>query len=158
MNIKFQSSVIFTKDFGKMKDFYQNIMKQEIEFDFGNCIGFKCGLSIWSLQPEYTITKNLGYSFNDNGNKNLELCFETDDFENIIADFEKIEIKYLHNVIEEKWGQRTIRFFDPEDNLLEIGETIFCFVKRFYNMGMTYEEIANRTSVPIEHIEKLLNS
>ena len=56
-------------------------------------------------------------------------------------------------VTEETWGQLTIRFYDPENNLIEIGETIPCFVKRFYNQGMTIEEVSQRTLVPLEFVK-----
>jgi transposase len=37
--------------------------------------------------------------------------------------------------------KKTMRFYDPENNLIEIGETISCFVKRFKNQGMTEIEV-----------------
>ena len=48
-----------------------------------------------------------------------------------------------------------MRFYDPEDNLIEIGETIPCFVKRFKNQGMTESEVSERTSVPLEMVMKI---
>jgi len=61
-------------------------------------------------------------------------------------------LSYLHKETEELWGQKTVRFYDPENNLVEIGETIPCFVKRFYNQGMTIEEVSKRTSVSSEMV------
>ncbi len=143
-----------TDDFDKMKNFYHEILKQEIEVDFGSCIGFKNGLSIWKLNKDFTISQKLGRTYDKAGNKNLEICFETDNFDEVINELNKIDLIYLHNIIEEVWGQRTIRFFDPENNLVEIGEAIHCFVKRFYNQGMTIEEVAQRTSVPINLVKE----
>jgi len=155
MEIKFHSTVIMTEEFGLMKSFYQNILQQKIEFDFGNCIGFKNGLSLWKLKEEYPIAKKLGRTFDKSGNNNLEICFETDDFELVVENLKKHQLKYLHKVIEELWGQHTIRFYDPENNLVEIGETIPCFVKRFRNQGMSAEEISKKTSVPIEMVSEI---
>ena len=155
MEIKFHSTVIMTEEFGLMKSFYQNILQQKIEFDFGNCIGFKNGLSLWKLKEEYPIAMKLGRTFDKSGNKNLEICFETDDFESVVENIKKHQLKYLHNVIEELWGQHTIRFYDPESNLVEIGETIPCFVKRFRNQGMSAEEISKKTSVSIEMVSEI---
>lgn len=155
MKINLSSTVIITEDFDKMRSFYHDILHQEIEVDFGNCIGFKNGLSLWKLKEEYPIAKKLGHTFNPSGNKNLEICFETDDFALIVETLKKQEINYLHEVAEEVWGQQTIRFYDPENNLIEIGETIPCFVKRFYNQGMSLEEVSKKTSVPIEIVSKI---
>jgi catechol 2,3-dioxygenase-like lactoylglutathione lyase family enzyme len=155
MEIKFQSTVIITEQFEKMKSFYQEILQQKIDFDFGNCIGFKNGLSLWKLKEEYPISKKLGRTFDQSGNKNLEICFETDDFEAVIVSLKKLNLNYLHEVTEEFWGQQTIRFYDPENNLIEIGETIPCFVKRFHNVGMNLEEVSQRTSVPLEKVREI---
>lgn len=147
-----------TEEFERMKSFYQNVLQQEIKFDFGNCIGFKNGLSLWQLKDEYPITKNLGRSFDKSGNKNLEICFETDDFELVVEYLKNHQLKYLHEETEEIWGQRTIRIYDPENNLVEIGETIPCFVRRFYNQGMTIEEVSKRTSVSTESVSQICQS
>ncbi len=155
MEIKFHSTVIITDDFDKMKAFYQEILQQEIEIDFGNCIGFKNGISLWKLTEEYPIAKKLGQTYNASGNKNLEICFETDDYEKVAENLKHQSINYLHETTEESWGQRTMRFFDPENNLIEIGETIPCFVKRFKNKGMTDKEVSERTSVPLEIVKKI---
>ncbi|MDA3882892.1 MAG: hypothetical protein PF481_06385 [Bacteroidales bacterium] len=155
MNIKFHSSVIITKDFDKMKIFYQEVLQQEIEFDFGNCIGFKNGISLWKLTKEYPIAKKLGRTYDSSGNKNLEICFETDNYKELVSSIEKHTIHYLHKTIEERWGQYTMRFYDPENNLIEIGESMSCFVKRFYNQGLSVEDVSKRTSVPIEIIQEI---
>ena len=97
MEIKFHSTVIMTEEFELMKSFYQNILQQQIEFDFGNCIGFKNGLSLWKLKDDYPIAKKLGRTFDNSGNKNLEICFETDDFKLVVESLNKYELKYLHN-------------------------------------------------------------
>ena len=138
-----------------MKVFYQEILKQEIKVDFGNCVGFKNGISLWKLTEEYTIAKKLGKTYDSSGNKNLEICFETDHFEKVVSSIRKYNLKYLHKTIEERWGQKTIRFYDPENNLVEIGETIPCFVKRFRNQGMSAEEVSKRTSVSIQMVNEI---
>jgi len=155
MEIKFHSTVILTDDFDKMKEFYQEILQQEIDIDFGNCIGFKNGISLWKLTEDYPIAKRLGKTYDPSGNRNLEICFETDDYESVVAKLKNQDLKYLHETTEERWGQKTMRFYDPEDNLIEIGETIPCFVKRFKNQGMTENEVSERTSVPLEMVMKI---
>jgi len=62
----------------------------------------------------------------------------------------------VHGIHEEPWGQRTIRFFDPDRNLIEAGESMKRFVTRFYCQGMTPEEVSHRTSVPVEEVKRLV--
>lgn len=158
MEIKFHSPVLISQDIQTLKNFYEEVLKQEVQFDFGSCFIFKCGLSIWALEPDYTITKNLGYSYHEGGNKNLELSFETDDFEEVVQSLHKSNVKLLHDVTEENWGQLTIRLYDPENNLIEIGESMPSFVKRFANDGLSPEEIAQKTSIPLETVKEYLKS
>ena len=57
MEIKFHSTVILTDDFDKMKTFYQEVLQQEIDIDFGNCIGFKNGISLWEINRRLSYSK-----------------------------------------------------------------------------------------------------
>lgn len=157
MNLKLSSTVIICQDLDTMKSFYHEVLQQEIEVDFGNCIAFKSKISLWQLTEEYPIAQKLGRTFSEHRNNNLEICFETEEFDEIVENLKKLDINYLHEVEEETWGQQTIRFYDPENNLIEIGETIPCFVKRFYSQGLILEEVAKRTSVPLEYVKLICN-
>jgi hypothetical protein len=59
--------------------------------------------------------------------------------------------------MEEPWGQRTIRFYDPDNNLIEVGETLEKFVGRMALSGMKLEEISAKTTIPIPIVKRLLN-
>ena len=155
MGISFSSTVIMVEDLEQMRSFYQDILQQKIAFDFGNCIGFQNGISLWKLKEGYPITKKMGRTYDKSGNKNLEICFEADDFEVVVAGLKEHKLNFLHTEAEELWGQQTIRFYDPENNLVEVGETIPCFVKRFRHQGMSFEEVSERTSVPLEIVMKI---
>ncbi len=155
MNIKFHSTVLICNDLDKMKSFYQDILLQEIDVDFGNCIVLRCGLSLWKLTENNPLSKNLGRTFHQTGNKNLEICFETEHFNDVLQNLSHSDIQYIHKETEENWGQFTIRFYDPENNIIEIGESIPCFVKRFNKQGLTVEEISERTSVPLEMVKEI---
>ena len=44
---KYNGSVFFVKNVEKSKKFYTEIVGQKIEMDFGRCVGFIGGFSIW---------------------------------------------------------------------------------------------------------------
>ena len=158
MNLKFQSSVLITTNFERLKDFYVNVLGQSVELDFGACISLKCGISIWQLSENHKITQHLGRQYHSDGNKNLELYFEADEFETTIQSIKKHKPTLLHNVTEETWGQKTMRFYDPDNNLIEVGETIPCFIKRMYSEGMNVDEIVEKTSVPKNLVEEYIEA
>jgi catechol 2,3-dioxygenase-like lactoylglutathione lyase family enzyme len=60
----------------------------------------------------------------------------------------------LHGVAEEAWGQRTIRFFDPDGNLIELGESIPCFCRRLFKGGMAVEQVSEKTGVDIDKVKE----
>jgi len=148
MAINFESTVLITDNLESMKLFYTDVMRQEIEFDFGNCIGFKCGLSLWQLQEHYPLTKALGARPANTRNDNVEMCFDTDDYDTEVAHIRASGAQLLHDPACEPWGQYTLRFFDPDRNIVELGESIPCFCRRLYNSGLDASAVAKKTGIP----------
>jgi len=154
MDIKFHSSVIFVKDISISKKFYCETLKQEIETDFGNNISLKGGLSLWQMQNNHIINDNLKNV--GNPNKSLEIYFETDSIFDISYLIKESKIKLFHDIHEETWGQKTIRFFDPDDNLIEVGEKLEIFIQRMHKEGLSIDQINKKTGVPENLINEFL--
>jgi len=146
MSIKFHSSVLFVKNINISKHFYCNILNQEIVTDFGNNVSLKGGLSLWQIPEWHSLNENF-YS-NKNSNNALEIYFETENINQIIDIISNENISIHHNIIEESWGQKTIRVYDPDMNLIEIGESLKTFIKRMFDEGLTIEQISKKSGVP----------
>ncbi len=157
MDLQFHSSVLFCNNLQKQREFYEIFLNQEVANDIGKCIMFKSKFSLWQLDDSFPIAKELGYTYEHIGNRNLELCFETDHFEDSVEKVILSDCRILHNVEEEEWGQYTIRFYDPEGNLVEIGESMKCFVNRMHDGGMDIKKIEKKTGLHSELISGLLN-
>jgi catechol 2,3-dioxygenase-like lactoylglutathione lyase family enzyme len=152
MSIQFHSSVLFTADVKRLSAFYTDVLGQKIQHDFGACIIYQCGLSLWQPTDELTVAAKLGYCCHPSGNKNLELCFETEIWASDVERIKASGVKLLHDVVEEPWGQQTLRFFDPDGNLVEIGESIPTFVRRHHAAGLSPEAVAEKTGMPLETV------
>ena len=52
-----------------------------------------------------------------------ELYFEEADIEGFIEKLENYypEVKYVNRLMTHSWGQKVIRFYDPDGNLIEVG-------------------------------------
>ena len=52
-----------------------------------------------------------------------ELYFEEPDIETFAQKLEKMypSIKYVNRLMTHSWGQKVIRFYDPDGNLIEVG-------------------------------------
>ena len=156
MDVRFQSTVLITKRFGEMKLFYTGLLGQEVRLDFGNCITLGCALTLWELREGYVLSEVLGPQGVRPGNGSLEICFETDDFDNEAVRIKADNVTLLHDVAEETWGQRTLRFFDPDGNIVELGESIPCFCRRLHASGLNIAEVAQKTGVRLETVELYL--
>lgn len=150
MTLKFHSSVLLIKDIEISKHFYCKILKQEIDTDFGNNITLKGGLSLWQIPDWHTLTKDFYDKYNSNNA--LELYFETEDIFEIVDIINTNKIPMHHELTEESWGQKTIRIYDPDNNLVEIGEKLESFIKRMFQEGLSIEQINKKSGVPINLI------
>jgi catechol 2,3-dioxygenase-like lactoylglutathione lyase family enzyme len=157
MEVKYSATVLFVKNIKKSFEFYTHYLDQVTKHDFGANIIFKSGLSLWEISPSHEISRHSG--INDIKSKisgRFETYFET---ENIDGSFSRIKVSgvaFLHEIIEEPWGQRTFRFYDPDGHLVEIGETMETFVKRAYQKYGTAVKASEKTSVPLETVERIL--
>lgn len=70
--------------------------------------------TIW----ESFIGKEVSYE-----NNACELYFEEQDIEGFVKKLEAYypEVKYVNRLMTHTWGQKVVRFYDPDGNLLEVG-------------------------------------
>ena len=59
-------------------------------------------------------------------NHMTELYFEEPDIEGFAKKLEESEfaIEYVNELMEHSWGQKVIRFYDPDGNLIEVGTPV----------------------------------
>lgn len=53
----------------------------------------------------------------------VELYFEEPDIEDFVKKLEEsdFEIEYVNELMTHSWGQKVVRFYDPDGNLIEVG-------------------------------------
>lgn len=56
-------------------------------------------------------------------NHMTELYFEERDIEGLVKKLEEsgFEIEYVNELMAHSWGQKVVRFYDPDGNLIEVG-------------------------------------
>lgn len=151
--MKYLSTVLFVENLSVSKDFYARIMGLEVESEFDKNVIFKCGLTLWEIEASHVILRNLNVKGNVNS---LELYFEDEHLTLLVKNLEDAKFRILHGVQEEPWGQRTIRFFDPDGHLIEVGEPVDVFIRNMRTHGLSYEEIEKRSGVPLEMVLEIL--
>jgi catechol 2,3-dioxygenase-like lactoylglutathione lyase family enzyme len=159
MDIKKSSTALFVEDLNRSKIFYSQILGLEIDLDFGKNIIYKAGFAIWEIQKDHIIPAKLGVdNLKNESAHRFELYFETENITETFNILKNNNIRFLHDIHEEIWGQQTIRFFDPDYHLIEIGESMNQFINRFYKRGFSVEQISERTSVSKDYISSIISN
>jgi hypothetical protein len=50
-----------------------------------------------------------------------------------------------------------MRFYDPDYHIIEVGESMESVAIRYFQSGMTVEDICRRTSLPGEFVQKAID-
>ena len=152
--MKFSCSVIAVKNIEISKKFYETVLNQKIISDLGINVTFE---GDFALQQEYS--EMIGIPENEVKQKsnNFEMYFEEEKFDDFLKKLKTMkEIKYVHDVKKYDWGQRVIRFYDPDEHIIEVGETMENVARRFSEDGLSIEEISEKTMLPIEFLKNCL--
>ena len=148
--MKFKNPMLVVTDIDRSVAFYRKVFGLRVIMDFGANKTLTGGLALQTLETwqEFIGTDNIAF-----GNNNFELYFEEDDFDDFAARLEKCGVQYVHPVMEHSWGQRVVRFYDPDGHIVEVGENIKAVCRRFLQSGMTPEETAARMDVPLKFVK-----
>jgi predicted enzyme related to lactoylglutathione lyase len=153
---KFIGTVIFVEDVNSSKKFYNEILEQEIEMDFGQNVSFIGGHSIWDGKYAHEITGLNNPSKDSWGKGNLEVYFETEDLDSLQLKCKERNVEFIHEIIEQPWGQRCFRVYDPDHHIVEFGEPMHIVVRRFHNEGMNSDDISKKTLMPLDIVKKII--
>ncbi|MEG0658626.1 VOC family protein [Anaerorhabdus sp.] len=136
--------------------FYNEILGLRVIQDFGTNFTMTGGFAFQTLESWAGF---IGMDSKDIklGACNGELYFETDDLDTVIKKLNKHkEIEYVHKKKVHNWGQVGLRIYDPNHHIIEISESMTCMCKRMHTMGMSAEEIAQKTGLSLKMVERYL--
>jgi catechol 2,3-dioxygenase-like lactoylglutathione lyase family enzyme len=147
--MKLMNPMIVVNDIDKSVEFYKNVLGLQVIMDFGANKTLTGGLALQTadIYREFIGTNDISF-----GGNNFEIYFEEDDFDTFTEKLAKCDVSYVHPVKEHPWGQRVVRFYDPERHIIEVGENMKAVCKRFLDCGMTPEQVAERMDVPMEYV------
>jgi catechol 2,3-dioxygenase-like lactoylglutathione lyase family enzyme len=157
MPIQYQSAVLVVKDIKASRHFYEELLGQQVLIDHGPNVGYVGGFALWEMQHAYQILGHTAQPPETLGSHNLELYFESADPE---AEWERLaaaNVKAVHPVQEQPWGQRVVRVYDPDGHIVEIGEPMSAVVLRFLAEGLSPTQVAERASMPLEFVQQIAN-
>ena len=147
--MKFKNPLFVVADIDKSVAFYKKVLGLRVITDFGANKTLTGGLCLQTLETwkEFVGTNEISF-----GSNNAEINFEEDDFDKFAEKLKKIDITYVHPIKEHAWGQRVVRFYDPDKHIIEVGENMKVVCKRFLDRGMTPAQVAERMDVPMKFV------
>ncbi|AYK15272.1 MAG: glyoxalase/bleomycin resistance/dioxygenase family protein [Methanosarcina flavescens] len=154
--MRFLCPLIVVNNIEASRNFYEKVLNQKVQCDFGENVSFESGFAI-HLKSHFSDL--IGINKDDIAQKsnNFELYFEEDDLDSFLQKLKGMDsMEYVHELKEQPWGQRVIRFYDPDMHIIEVGEPMESVVKRFLNKGMSIEETVKRTLMPEEFVRQYL--
>ena len=116
--IKLKNMLIVEKDIEKSKQFYHDLFGLDVVLDNGGNVILTEGLvlqdrKIWEsfLEKEVILRSN-----------STELYFEEYDLDAFVEKLERLypRIQYVNKLMTYSWGQKVVRFYDPDGNLIEV--------------------------------------
>jgi Lactoylglutathione lyase and related lyases len=120
--MKFKNTLIAVKDIEKSKEFYRELFGLiPIADHDGNVI-----LTEGLVLQDATVWKDFIKRDITPCNNATELYFEETNMDDFIKklDSYKEPIQYVNKLMEHSWGQKVVRFYDPDGNLIEVGTPV----------------------------------
>lgn len=146
--MKFQAALLVVEDMKKSVSFYKEVLGLRVTLDLGANVTLTGGVALQSKASWCEFISKTAQEISFGGNA-AELYFEEDAFDDFLKKLAAIKgIVYVHPVQEHSWGQRVVRFYDPDFHILEVGENMKNVCRRFLDSGMTIEAAAARMNVP----------
>ena len=117
--MKLKNILIVVKDIEKSRKFYHDLFGIDLVLDNDGNMILTEGLV---LQDEKIWKAFLDRDIVPKSNS-CELYFEEQDIESFVEKLERLypTIEYVNHLMTHSWGQRVIRFYDLDGNLIEVG-------------------------------------
>ncbi len=120
--MKLRNVLIVVEDIEKSKQFYQDLFGLTMVLDNDGNMILTEGLV---LQDKKIWQKFLGREILPESNS-CELYFEEADLEAFVEKLERLypEVRYVNRLMTHSWGQKVVRFYDLDGNLIEVGTLV----------------------------------
>ncbi len=120
--MKLKNFLIVVKDIERSRQFYHDLFGLEMILDNDGNMVLTEGLV---LQEEKYWKEFLGKDIIPESNSS-ELYFEEADIEGFAEKLERYypEVRYVNRLMTHSWGQKVIRFYDPDGHLIEVGTPV----------------------------------
>jgi len=120
--MRLKNVLIVVSDIEKSKGFYKDLFGLEVILDNDGNVMLTEGLVLQSRSIWKDFLKREIISQNNA----TELYFEEKNIDEFVVKLNnyKEPIQYVNQLMEHSWGQKVVRFYDPDGNLIEVGTPV----------------------------------
>jgi len=117
--MKLKNVLIVTNDIERSRKFYHDLFGLDVILDNDGNVIMTEGLVL----QDASIWKNFLNRDVIPENNSSELYFEEEDIEGFVKKLERLypDTRYVNRLMTHSWGQKVVRFYDPDGNLIEVG-------------------------------------
>ena len=154
--MKNKGYVLVVKDVEVSKRFHQDVTGATVQLDLGGYVVFEEGFFLLdeATWKELNEDCQLAVTYSHNAG---EMYFEEDELDAFLSKLGTYNgIRMFSSLKETAWGQRTVKFRDPDGHLVEVGESMELVVKRVLLSGLSVEEAARKSMFSLEVVKKCL--
>ena len=149
----YTSTLIAVSDMEKSRQFYHDVLGMNVVADFGANVTLNGGIVLQTLDTWISFIRTDKVVLPNNAG---ELYFEEEDLDAFLENLKQFDICYVHPLFEHRWGQRVVRFYDPDKHIIEVGEKLDTVILRFMEQGLSAEETAIRMDIPLDFVTACL--
>ena len=117
--MRLRNVLIVVNDIEKSKKFYKELFGLSVILDRDGNVILTEGLVLQDAKIwKEVLQKDIAWK-----NHSTELYFEESDMEGFVKKLEEYPepVEYVNTLVEHSWGQKVVRFYDPDGNLIEVG-------------------------------------
>ena len=149
--------MLVVKDMAKTKEFYTSVLGLAIRGEMGGVnVSFEGGLAAQTEESWAQFTNTAPERFQYGGH-DIELYFETKEYDAFVLKAKEAGAEIVSESVM-PYGQKVIRIYDPDKHIVEVGEDMGVMVRRMRDEGLTLEQIAEKSFLPLPAVEHFMNN
>jgi hypothetical protein len=154
--MKFFCTIIVVEDIARSRLLYESILHQKVTAEFGdNNIAYEGGLAFYKKSLYQSLIGEREIAGRPNS---FELYFEEDRLAEVENEISRQGFEFIHKIREEPWKQRVFRFYDADNNIVVIAETMEQVAYRLFGENHSIDEIGALTGFAADQVARQIEA
>jgi catechol 2,3-dioxygenase-like lactoylglutathione lyase family enzyme len=153
--MQFKGPAAYVDNLDRARQFYEGVLGLKVSRVMNRdgkpiAVAYTAGLSIWDVDDAFFAIFGSPDTERHRPLRPIwENAFEVQDVDAMYRRAIAAGCTFAHPLRELPWGQRTFRVYDPDGNIIDIGETHEAAVLHMLRDGMSSEQVAEKIGFPV---------